>query len=283
MTAKALSLIGFMPEASGMAFLRNNCVLPNRSTNAIREQWLIARSRVKTSATNAGQPKVSEIPSGHEDYLNQVVASPSFSETLEGMHWSFKLVEIDPLIAFQFHLWPDRAANLCKNLDAAPEIDDILPVCLPLDVEDIDASVSSSGSTVTIESKSMNLKFSPSLQEITVANPRRKRTIGLQFFPSCPLIQVVRFRGRSYLKNGYHRAYGLGRVGLESVPCIYLEGATSFSQVGLIADRTFQPGVLESEKPPTVGHFVQDRAYEVSMYEPRQVMSVTASHKVLRT
>jgi hypothetical protein len=283
MTAKALSLIGFMPEATGMAFLKSNCVLANRSTNAVKEQWLVARSRVKTPAVVAGQPKVTEIPSGYEDYLNRVVGSPSFGETLEGMQWTFKLVEIDPLIAFQFHLWPNRAANLCKSLDTAPDIDDMLPICLPLDVEDIQASVSSSGSSMAIESHSMNLKFSPTLQELTVANPRRIRTVGLQFFPSCPFIQVVRFRGRSYLKNGYHRAYGLGKAGVESMPCIYLEGATNFNQVGLIKDRTFPSEVLESERPPTVGHFVQDRAYEVTMYEPKQVMSISTSYKVLRS
>src|SRR5207245_974593 len=224
-----------------------------------------------------------------DDYLTKVQANPAFGETVKGMNWSFKLVEIDPLIAFQIQVELARSANLCANVsEAAPLLDDMLGPCLPLDVEDIPASIGISGNTLTVEAQSMNLKFSrpdtsgaPQLAELTVPNARKVRTVGLQFLPSSPLAQVVRFRDRTYLKNGYHRAYGFGKAGATHLPCIYLEGNTTFPEIGLVPTATFQADLLESAAPPTVGHFVQARAFVVELVSKRLALRINWSYQLL--
>jgi hypothetical protein len=121
---------------------------------------------------------------------------------VRGMDWSFKLVELDPLIAFQIQVELARSANLCSNVsEAVPLLDDMLGTCLPLEVEDIEAPITVSGNSLTVQTESMNLKFrlsglsgAPEMAEITIPNPRRVRTVGIHFFPSSPLLQVVRFR-----------------------------------------------------------------------------------------
>jgi len=287
-----------------MAYLRQNCVLKNTSNDSIRDQWQVARARVKAPMMKAGQPEVLDFPAGYETYLTKVQANPAFEETVTGMNWAFKLVEIDPLIAFQFHIQLERSANLCRNVaDAEPRVDDMLEplvddmvgpvvddmlgVCLPLDVEDIPASVVVSGSSLTVEAESTNLKFIPvsglgvpEMREITIPVPRRVRTVGMHFLPSSPLLHVVRHKGRTYLKNGYHRAYGFGKAGASHIPCIYLEGETDFTAMGIVAGRTFQPDLLESGAPPTVGHFVQERAYPVSLKATRQALRINWSWQI---
>ena len=272
-----------------MAYLRQNCVLQNTATNAVRGQWQAARARARAPMVRAGQPEVLEFPSGHETYLTRVEANPAFEETVRGMTWSFKLVEIDPLIAFQFHVQLERSANLCRNVsDSEPLIEDMLGPCLPLDVEDISASVVVSGSSLTVEAESQNLKFTPlgarglpEMREITIPVPRRVRTVGIHFLPSSPLLQVVRHRGRTYLKNGYHRTYGFGKAGARHIPCIFMEGETNFTAMGLVADATFQQDLLESDAPPTVGHFIQDRAYPVNLKAKRQSLRINWSLQIL--
>jgi hypothetical protein len=201
-STKATSLFGFLPEAAGMAYLKQNCVLTRTSTTAIREQWLAARATIRVPIPRAGQPEILDFPPGYDDYLGRVCANAAFEETVRGMDWSFKLVELDPLIAFQIQVELARSANLCSNVsEAVPLLDDMLGTCLPLEVEDIEAPITVSGNSLTVQTESMNLKFrlsglsgAPEMAEITIPNPRRVRTVGIHFFPSSPLLQVVRFR-----------------------------------------------------------------------------------------
>lgn len=263
-------------------------MLTNTSTAAIRNHWLAARARARVPMPRPGQPEVLDFPAGYESYLREVEASPAFEETVNGMAFSFKLVEIDPLIAFQIRIELDRSANLCSGVSAEPLLGDMIKPCLPTVVEDVPTSLGVGGNSLTVESRSLNLKFrpfwpsgAPTMAEITLPNARRVRTVGMHFFPSSPLVQVVRYEGRCFLKNGYHRAYGFAKAGASHVPCVFLEGETSFSAMGIVPHATFQPEVLLCENPPTMGHFVQDRAYEVNLRSYRQVLRINWSHQIL--
>jgi hypothetical protein len=202
------------------------------------------------------------------------------------MSWSFRLVEVDPVIAFQTHIQIDRAANLCRNVEDGPNLDDMLPICLPAQLEKVPVSIERSGSSVSVSSNSMNLRFqpisasgTPEIGELSVDNPRQVGTMGIQFFPAAPFVQVVRFHGRCFLRNGYHRVYGLAKAGATHVPCIYLEDAQDYSAVGL-RPNTLQPAVLESANPPTCNHFVNDRAYPVQLLQATQMLKLTWSYAV---
>jgi hypothetical protein len=238
--------------------------------------------------SRAGQPEILDFPAGYEDYLKDVQANPAFEETVKGMAYSFKLVEIDPLIAFQIRIELERSANLCSGVSIEPLVGDMLKPCLPTTVEGVPVSLGVTGSSLTVESESLNLKFSPAgpsgaptMAEISLPNERRVRTVGMHFFPSSPLVQIVRYQDRCFLKNGYHRAYGFAKAGANHVPCVFLEGETSFGAIGVVPRATFQPDVLLCDNPPTMGHFVQDRAYEVNLKSYRQVLRINWSYQIL--
>src|SRR5207244_1337280 len=90
-----------------------------------------AQSKLGTPIPSAGEPDIQNIPAGYEAYLRGVEANPRFGVTHDGMPWTFKLVEIDPLLAFQIHVELDRANAPCAAVKNASSLTETLPICLP--------------------------------------------------------------------------------------------------------------------------------------------------------
>jgi hypothetical protein len=268
MPEPGLSLVGLMPEDVAQHYLNRCCFLPNKSVKSIRKYWSDAKGTIGPPTARAGLPDIQEMGSEHDQYLDRVRANPAFVKALEGMPYSFKWVEIDPLLCFQFHLETNRSANLCKSVDDGPTVDDMLPICLPEHLEEIPYDVMEAGNgKLRVRAESLNLR--PCLQgdisTLLADNPNKIKAAGIAFGPAAPFFQVVRFRGKSYIKNGVHRAYGLGKSGATHVPCLFLE-ARDYRQVAVQPRlEIFQQDLLESANPPTIGHFVQDRAYAVTL------------------
>jgi hypothetical protein len=46
------------------------------------------------------------------------------------------------------------------------------------------------------------------------------------YYMGSPYLQVARYKERYFVRDGYHRAAGLLRVGVREVPCILVEAST---------------------------------------------------------
>src|SRR5438046_2369198 len=114
MAVPGLSLVSFMDEAAAIRYLRERCVTADPSEAALRNAYHNANGRFGGPARNPGQPEIVEIPDEHAAYLTGVATmNPRFATTIAGMESSFKLVEIAPLLAYQFHVATDRTDELC--------------------------------------------------------------------------------------------------------------------------------------------------------------------------
>ena len=283
MPEPGLSLAGFMAEDVAQHYLDRCCFLPNKSSKSLRKYWSDAKATLGPPMARAGYPDVQDMGSEHDPYLTRVRANPAFEKALEGMPYSFKLVEIDPLLCFQFHLETHRSSNLCKSVDDGPTVDDMLPICLPEQLEEIPYNiVEASNGKLRVRSDSLNLRpcLQGDLSTLLAGDPNKVKAAGIAFAPAAPFLQVVRFRGKCYIKNGVHRAYGLGKAGATHVPCLFLE-ARDYRQVAFQPRlEIFQQDVLESVDPPTIGHFVQERAYPVTLRRGFMNISVRWSARV---
>src|ERR1700737_1931292 len=128
MPIKVISLVGFLKEAVAVAYLNQFAVLPNKTRPALRHIWLAAQSKLGAAIPNAGQPDIQDIPTTHQAYLRGVETNPRFAVTHEGMAWSFKLIEIDPLLAFQLHVELDRANTPCAAVKDPTSLTETLPI-----------------------------------------------------------------------------------------------------------------------------------------------------------
>jgi len=70
-------------------------------------------------------------------------------------------------------------------------------------------------------------------------------------------MEVASYRGRWFLRDGYHRSSRLLNQGVCLVPCV-LVNAESIAEMGAVGNRFFSEEVLFSVYPPMVTDFLDE-------------------------
>ncbi|MHB8375699.1 MAG: hypothetical protein ACYDEB_01925 [Dehalococcoidia bacterium] len=273
MPAPGLSLFGFMPQPDAENYLKLICALGAGDDPA--SMWAAASAQLGTPIADAGNPKVEDITT-HKHQVAAVLSTPQYAQiAAEIKSPSLKLVEIGPLLAFQYHVFTEYSRDMCAHLHAtAPTLTELMAVCLPQLVSPYEirsiAQVSDATGSVLVECNSPNLKI---VSRGSWDDPVRGPTTGVSLGITSPLVQVVRLNGRCYLRNGYHRVYGAALKGATAIPCVFGELDTD-SQLAQVGGR-FDKNLLESGNPPTMGHFMNGRAFGLTLRRVRRVIAVS--------
>lgn len=261
MPSPGLSLVGFMEEAEAITHLRNACVVQDASDDALRAEWQTARAKLGPAFPNAGQPDIQPLSTAGVAHVSNLVQQPWVQQALQHpaalLGASFQLVEIDPLLAFQFTVDTARSAHHNGNSGSAPSEQELLDMCLPAQQATENIQILQAPGSMMLSSRNMN--FHTQAQGFL-----HGQFLGMQVGLALPFAHVVRHNGRCYLHNGFHRTVGLRKRGATHIPCVFRDVADHQS-VGINPGGTFSAQVMESATPPTLGHFTQDRAYEVTL------------------
>jgi len=278
MATPGLSLVGFMDQQQAMAHLRTACVPVDVSDAAIFDEWKAAKLRLGAPLANAGRPDIQEIPPEHHAHLQHVVAapwaSPSFQTVLAGCE--FKLVELDPLLAYQFTINDERSAHHCNHLGDNPSLQVLMAICLPTgpEIQVLQHSNTQHNQSVLLRTRNLNLRS-------LASGLFNAQFMGMQLFVSLPFMHVVCYNSRYYLHNGFHRALGIRRTGATHAPCL-VRVAPDQDSAGIRNDgQTFGLPLLESNDPPTIGRFANNRAHPVTLRGASRILHVSWSDYVL--
>jgi len=211
------------------------------------------------------------IPTSHQAYVEELARSPLVTP-FASMKPAFALVEIESLLAYQFHLELPRSQMLAGS--AKPTLDEMFRICLPHHPEAVPYRCVVQTNGVLVESRSLNLRM------LGMLDPK-DGAAGIAFGSASPLVQVAQFNGRAYLRNGFHRAYALRKRGATHMPSMLLH-PKGVSELGARGNgETFGLPLLESANPPSVGHYCQDRAYELPIRVGRRMIQATWTEYVL--
>jgi hypothetical protein len=278
MPTRGQSLVGFLDQAEALNHLKTLCVVNNPNDDvALLAEWAAARQRLGASTPNAGNPEVLAIPregAAHIQHLmqQQWVTQAMTAPDLQGSQ--FCLVEIKPLLAFQLTVDGKRSQHHNGHVQGVPALSDALPICLPHQPAQEPLKIFQVPGSMMVTSRSLNFQ--------AVAQGYLFNTfIGLQVGVGAPFVHVVRYNGRCYLYNGFHRVVGLGKLGATHVPCVFRD-VQQPDQIG-IKQGTFQLPLLESADPPTIAHYVEDRAYEVELKAFTRTLHVSWADYVTTT
>ncbi len=273
MPTGGLSLLGFMEQQLALHYLTTSCIVADTSPTALLRHWNDARRRLGPPDSRVGVPDIQDIPAPHSAHLQQLAAHPRLLKYPAGT-WEFKLVEIGPLLAFQFHVDIERSSAHCRGIQHPPELADTVPVCLPQSVEHRPIHVSFVQHGLLLRDQSLNFRI---MGAGLIGEDLRDQVSlgGVAVGVTDPWVSVVRFNGRCYLRNGYHRVYGLRAAGATHIPCLFWD-VTDYSRVGAIGGvATFDRSLLESSNPPTCRHLTDALAYRVILRRMSRFIHVT--------
>jgi hypothetical protein len=277
MLADGLSLVGFMDEKrEALAYLEQRCMIGGtRSRDDLAAHWKAAKAKIAGPVvTNPGKPEIRDFPSGHDGLKNTISGHPRFlHEVMKDVRsFDFKLVEINPLLAFQRDTVVDNIAV---------PIGDIFSLCLPDTIkatpskpEEIPAKDMPEGvdGAFRIVSPELNLRV-VGCDDATLTGSTDVKLAGAVYGTGIPWVQVTSFKDQCYLSNGYHRALWLNKAGYTHIPCLCLE-VTKASRIGIKETETLSRDLFFASVKPTVGHYTSDRAYPVRLRMMERVIEI---------
>lgn len=273
MALTGLSLCGYLSDAEALQYFATACDVANVPASTLIQYWTAARAKLGDPIPRAGKPRLNPIGAEHNGYLDKVTKTQHFKMAVGDLAWAFHWVEIDPLLCFQLHISPDVAERKWMRTRKAPRQGAIIRQCLPTrtaPLHDLQFM-----QVIPGQPRFRIIAPDPSLA-VLGARPRLVKgrnvlTFALDIGERCPLVQVVSFAGKYYLKNGFHRAHRLRELGVTHIPAVVIEAPT-YEQAGLVPG--FARHVLDSSNPPTCGHFSQGLAYPVQLKEAGGVIEI---------
>lgn len=264
MPTPGLSLVGFMDQNRAIQHLALDCQAPSTDPAVLVAAWQAARQKLGAATPNAGAPEILPLPAAAQAHMTQFVALMGGAPP--GFH--FQMVEIDPLLAYQFTVCKARSDSKCNGLTKPPTIAELLNLALPLAQPQEQFQPFPGPKSILLKARSLNLRTQvQGFINMQLAGGANAQFLGVQFGVSAPMVHVVRYNGRCYLFNGFHRCLGARLAGATHIPCVFRD-LTNANELGIVGNNgAFQLPLLESADPPTLGHYTQGRAWDVTLRE----------------
>ncbi|WP_158944712.1 hypothetical protein [Granulicella sp. S190] len=189
-----------------------------------------------------------------QQLLTAAATDEDMQREYERLNWTLGVVDLRCLIAFQRRL----IFSPVQEKPLLPKQDDWLGL--------ISLSVGSRRSTrhelVHHHSESDRLDMSlhssnPDLQLKFHPKTKDRDLLPFSLYGGSPFFEVAEFRGRWFLRDGYHRAYHLLQAGVHRLPAVVIY-VRSIEELGATEPWFFSEQQLFSDRPPKVTDFLED-------------------------
>lgn len=274
MASAGLSLVGFMDQEQGVNYLANICIPQSPIPAAVLQEWQNAVSAIDRKNPVVPNPGAPDIQSLAMNSHLQTLSQDQNIQLAMQNGAQFALVEIDPLLAFQFSIIVGKVDGHCAVLSNPPTQEQLINLCLPLATPTEDFKFSGAAQSIVLTSKSLNFRV---LHQGVLG----QNAAGIVFGPASPHVHVALYNGRYYLQNGFHRAYGCRLAGATHIACILKEVKTA-QDAGIFENgSTFGLPLLESADPPTIGHYTTGRAHSVNIKQLTRIIHISWSDHIM--
>jgi hypothetical protein len=278
----ARALIGWMADAEATAALLGRAPIPTDDLEPYRLAAEAARSAV---AGMPPRPFNEVVIDDSNPRLSAVLARPEVVASFPGLRWRPATVDLRRILSFQKLIHVD---GLDDRLSGCETPDGLMELCIPTQ-----QPAPPSGAFNDLDQKGFTISsFNPNLRiaggQLSLADVApapgmpavRMQAVTILVHTGTSYLQVVEYRGRSFIRDGYHRAAGLLRRGIYEVPCIYIK-ADAFEQVGMVPG-AFTYEVLFGERPPFLSDFWSDHvASDVTQPAVRKVVRIRGEEFVV--
>lgn len=198
-------------------------------------------------AFQATNPVAAETPFSVASLLAEQLLREDLQREMQGLTWSAGVVDLRQLLAFQRRLQFDPeyrrpAAPVSYGWPA------LMALAFGPTVSTAFTTLSSSSKKLVLQSANPNMQLRPTASG--ASGP-------LEFYGGSPFFEVAEYRGRWFLRDGYHRAEYLLRSGMTQVPAVVIRART-LAELGPIGPWFFSEEILFGPHPPYVSDFLDE-------------------------
>ncbi len=278
-------LLGWMTEQEGIQALLGRPPMLGEDVTAQRMTWQAARNAVQARPVYVSGPVL--VDRGDRTQFDEIAHHPHVAAHFSGLIWRPEWVDLGEVLSFQKGIGLDGADERIgpADRDAAA----LLNLCIPNEPpapSQAAISPDPDGKGFTISSLNPNLRIvGAQVSDADVSPaiglpPTKMKAFTLLAFTGLSYLQVVRYRDRCFVRDGYHRATGLLRRGVRVVPCIFIE-ARNFGEVGC-PPGSLTDEIMYGERPPRLVDFWDDAtAREVQQIAFRKVLRVRGDESLV--
>jgi hypothetical protein len=236
-------LLGWLSPKDAINQLLGRNPMPQEDLTAVNQLIASTRSAVlRRPPTVIGDPLIT----GDRSLLDQVADRPRVQAAFADVPWRVQWVDLTQVLSVQKMITTDglEARVAQATADHAALVELCLPAAQP--VPPLAAFGDPDGHGFALSSLNPNLRVvgSSVAEALVSASPQLppQKVQAYTFFVSmgASYVQVAQYEGRSFLRDGYHRAAGLLRAGVSRVPAVVID-APSFQFI------TSAPGLFDYE------------------------------------
>ncbi len=283
-------LIAWMNEAEAIASLAGHLPRPDEDLNERRRVWQSATQALGMRALYKDPVlRLEELPPVLNEAAGAFCATPEVAATLHGLDWKLGYVDLNNVLSFQKAVAEEDSVKRVNDA-GIDNLQDLFSFCLPTlkDTVALAGSLDHDQKAVTFSSLNPNLRVgSHVILDIEVAPgpglpTKAEKLVGFVVSFGSRFVQVVEYNDRWFLRDGYHRCYGLLRRGIHKIPCIFIN-ARNFEETGAASAGFFPYEVLFGQRPPFLTDFLDDSlARTASRLAQRKVLRLSAEEFVVQ-
>ena len=196
---------------------------------------------------NSRSARIEALPVDIQNALTHNAERDDLSEEFDGLEWTLGVVDLRRLVSFQRRLvFHEEIIDDAELHNWATRIQLALP---HRRTSAYQRTWHLSGLTLRSENPDFTVRWRTTSEWDEV--------FALIVRHGSPFMEVGGYRGRWFLRDGYHRAYSLLRAGIFEIPAVIVETAT-LEELGAGQPWFFPEEVLFGRRPPLVTDFLAD-------------------------
>jgi hypothetical protein len=201
-----------------------------------------------------------ETPAELKNTLEVFADRSDIQAIMQPFDWSVGFVDLGRnVLSYQPIIVTEDATARLESVDRN-DLLSIAAACLPPpSTMKLQVGFDPAQSALTASSVNPNLRVGGFGTFDTVTpSGQTQRIFGFHLGFGVSFVQVAEYQGRWMIRDGYHRAYGLLRLGISQVPCVIVK-ARRFDETGGGRASLFDYEKVFSERPPLLTDFLSDR------------------------
>jgi hypothetical protein len=211
-----------------------------------------------------------DVPIALRELLDQQAHRTDLHIEMKGIDWTAGMVDLRQLLAFQRRLIFDDHF-LHAEVPGSEDWQGLVALSFGPAVPITYSHLVSNESELLLQSENPNLQIRPSIEG---------NRVPFQLHGGSPFFEVAEFKGRWFLRDGYHRAYRLLCAGITHCPAVIVRARTH-TELGLVQPWFFSDETLFDSHPPRVIDFLDDK-FTIEYNRPRllKTLRVTIAESV---